>query len=40
MLTLVVARNLEGPDVVLFAGLLHTVLLSVSTVLAVAYVPK
>lgn len=36
MLTLVVARNLEGPDVVAFAGLFDTVLPRVSTVLAVA----
>ncbi len=36
MLTLVVARNLAGPDVVVLAGLFDTVLLSVSTALAVA----
>lgn len=36
MLTLDVARNLAGPDVVVIAFLFDTVLLSVSTVLAVA----
>ena len=36
MLTLVVARNLAGPVVVVLAGVLETVLLIVSMVLAVA----
>lgn len=36
MLTLVVARNLAGPAVVVLAGLLEAVLLIVSMVLAVA----
>lgn len=36
MLTVVVARNLAGPEVVLSADWLDRVLLSVSTALAVA----
>ena len=36
MLTLVVARNFAGPDVTVLAGVFESVLLIVSTVLAVA----
>ena len=40
MFTPDVARNFAGPDVVVSAGLLEMVLLRVSIVFAVVYVPK